>query len=155
MYSQQLKELVLQKRLEKLSLPKIASQLNLSLSTVRFWVYRTPKGTSMNISSKEKQCDLVLEYLSLPESERGAFLRTNGLFEHQIQDWVKEAFLSKTINESKNIKKLEKELEQKSKELNRKDKALHETHLLLGLQKKILEYAKKEEKPLLKNDKKS
>jgi hypothetical protein len=77
MYSAEIKSLVLKQRLEKISLPQIASNLNIPLSTVIFLVYGEKKGPSMNDFSNEKQleqnapCNLA----SLGASQRGHFVQ--------------------------------------------------------------------------------
>ena len=87
----------------------------------------------------EEKLAAVMEAAALPEEELGAFLRSNGIHEAQLQEW-RELMLSvlnpgsvqrtKKKNETKRVRELEKEL-------RRKDKALAETAALLVLKKKV------------------
>lgn len=88
--------------------------------------------------SAAKKLAVVLEAAALSEEELGAFLRSKGLHEAQLQEW-RELMLSgldpasvQRSNKKTDTKRV-KELE---KELRRKDKALAETAALLVLKKK-------------------
>ena len=86
----------------------------------------------------EEKLAAVLEAASLDDEELGAFLRSRGLHEVQLQQW-RDQMLSglepmavhrgKKAPEAKRVRELEKEL-------RRKDKALAETAALLVLKKK-------------------
>ena len=88
-------------------------------------------------NAKEK-LTAVLEAAALSDEDLGAFLRSKGLHEAQLQQW-QEQMLSglnpapvqrgKKTPEGKRVRELEKEL-------RRKDKALAETAALLVLKKK-------------------
>ncbi len=80
----------------------------------------------------------VLEAASLSDKELGAFLRSKGLHEAQLQQWCDQMLAGlepltvqrgKKTSETKRVRELEKEL-------RRKDKALAETAALLVLKKK-------------------
>jgi transposase-like protein len=96
----------------------------------------------------ERKLRVVLEALSLSDKELGAFLRREGLHEAQLEEMrsAVEAALSiqkkspskKGASDTKQIKKLEKELA-------RKDKALAEVTALLVLKKKLDTYFSGEE----------
>lgn len=88
-------------------------------------------------SPKEKLA-AVLEAASLSDEELGAFLRSKGLHNAQLQQWQEQmlaglepvtAGRSKKAPEAKRVRELEKEL-------RRKDAALAETAALLVLKKK-------------------
>jgi transposase len=88
-------------------------------------------------NAKEKLA-AVLEAASLSDEELGAFLRSKGLHEAQLQQWHDQMLTGlepltvprgKKAPESKRVRELEKEL-------RRKDKALAETAALLVLKKK-------------------
>ena len=88
-------------------------------------------------SAKEKLA-AVLESASLSEEDLGAFLRSRGLHNAQLQQWREQmlaglepvtAVRSKKAPEAKRVRELEKEL-------RRKDAALAETAALLVLKKK-------------------
>ena len=88
-------------------------------------------------NAKEKLA-AVLEAASLSDEELGAFLRSQGLHEAQLQQWRDQMLAGlepmtvprgKKALEGKRVRELEKEL-------RRKDKALAETAALLVLKKK-------------------
>jgi transposase len=91
--------------------------------------------------SAEAKLAAVMEAAALSDGELGAFLRSKGIHEAQLQEW-RELMLSglnpssvqrtKTKKETKRVRELEKEL-------RRKDKALAETAALLVLKKKAQE----------------
>jgi transposase-like protein len=88
--------------------------------------------------SAEEKLAAVLEAAALSDEGLGAFLRSRGLHEAQLQQW-REQMISglnpspmqrgKKAPETKRVRELEKEL-------RRKDKALAETAALLVLKKK-------------------
>ena len=88
--------------------------------------------------SAQEKLAAVMEAASLSDEELGAFLRSRGLHEAQLQQW-RELMLAglepaavqrgKQASEGKRVRELEKEL-------RRKDKALAETAALLVLKKK-------------------
>jgi transposase len=82
---------------------------------------------------------LLMESMSLPDDELGAFLRREGLHEAELREWRESAHealegraaaAGRKKQEVKRVRELEKEL-------RRKDKALAETAALLVLQKKV------------------
>ena len=88
--------------------------------------------------SAQEKLAAVMEAASLSDEELGAFLRSRGLHEAQLQQW-RDLMLAglepmtvqrgKKAPETKRVRELEKEL-------RRKDKALAETAALLVLKKK-------------------
>ncbi len=88
--------------------------------------------------SAEEKLAAVLKAAALSDEDLGAFLRSRGLHEAQLQQW-REQMISgldsspmqrgKKAPETKRVRELEKEL-------RRKDKALAETAALLVLKKK-------------------
>ncbi len=84
--------------------------------------------------SAEEKLAAVLEAASLSEEELGAFLRSRGLHEAQLQQWRDQMLVSL---EPKTAKRAEtKRIQALEKELRRKEKALAETAALLVLKKK-------------------
>jgi transposase-like protein len=88
--------------------------------------------------SAQEKLAAVMEAASLSDEELGAFLRSRGLHEAQLQQWrdlmlaglePKAVQGAKKAPEVKRVRELEKEL-------RRKDKALAETAALLVLKKK-------------------
>ena len=84
--------------------------------------------------SAEEKLAAVLEAASLSEEELGAFLRSRGLHDAQLQQWRDQMLIGL---EPKPAKRAEsKRINELEKELRRKDKALAETAALLVLKKK-------------------
>jgi transposase-like protein len=108
--------------------------------TVQMRHYVTKK--SPNSWSPEEKLATVLEAASLTDEQLGEFLRRKGLHETHLQQWrvqMLDGLGKKPVGrpkgksnpaQTKQIKKLEKEL-------RRKDKALAETAALLVLKKKV------------------
>jgi transposase-like protein len=87
--------------------------------------------------SAEEKLAAVLEAASLSEEEFGAFLRSRGLHEAQLQQWRDQMLIGL---EPKPAKRAEtKRIKDLEKELRRKDRALAETAALLVLKKKAQE----------------
>jgi transposase-like protein len=87
--------------------------------------------------SAEEKLAAVLEAASLSEEEFGAFLRSRGLHDAQLQQWRDQMIIGL---EPKPAKRAEtKRIKDLEKELRRKDKALAETAALLVLKKKAQE----------------
>ena len=87
--------------------------------------------------SAEEKLTAVLEAASLSEEELGAFLRSRGLHDAQLQQWRDQMLVGL---EPKAAKRAEsKRIQELEKELRPKDKALAETAALLILKKKAQE----------------
>lgn len=87
----------------------------------------------------EKKLKALMETSNLSESELGVYLRKEGIFISQLEEWKKE-FLSSMIlvKKSKPAKDdRDQKIKSLEKEILRKDKALAEATALLILQKKV------------------
>jgi len=84
--------------------------------------------------SAEEKLAAVLEAASLSEEELGAFLRSRGLHEAQLQQWRDQMLVGLEPKPAKRVET--KRIKDLEKELRRKDKALAETAALLVLKKK-------------------
>jgi hypothetical protein len=94
-------------------------------------------GRKPNDRKAHEKFQLVMKYFSLPEEERGKFLRENGLHSDHLEMW------KTTMEAGFSIKSKTPELAEEKKknkilerEIRRKDKALAEAAALLILQKK-------------------
>ncbi len=87
--------------------------------------------------SAEEKLAAVLEAASLSEGELGAFLRSRGLHEAQLQQWRDQMVIGLEPKPAKRVET--KRIRELEKELRRKDKALAETAALLVLKKKAQE----------------
>ena len=87
--------------------------------------------------SAEEKLAAVLEAASLSEEEFGAFLRSRGLHDAQLQQWRDQMLIGLEPKPAKRVES--KRIQELEKELRRKDKALAETAALLVLKKKAQE----------------
>jgi transposase len=97
------------------------------------------KKTSSRKRSGEEKLKALIEAGALSEADLGAYLRREGLYTHNLEEWKSE-FIS-IVNSSNKKKKVKDERDKKIKNLERdllrKDKALAEASALLILQKKV------------------
>jgi len=151
MYSQKFRESVVKRALAPgaPSLQSLTRELGLGNSTVSRWIEqagsvngmsgRKKKGRRPNDRTPAEKLQLVNEASALSDEEMGEFLRKNGIYGAQLEQWRKEALAglnaplrqrsTKNSPEAKKIRELEREV-------IRKDKALAETAALLVLKKK-------------------
>ena len=87
--------------------------------------------------SAEEKLAAVLEAASLSEEDLGAFLRSRGLHDAQLQQWRDQMLVGLEPKPAKRVET--KRIQELEKELRRKDKALAETAALLVLKKKAQE----------------
>jgi transposase len=88
--------------------------------------------------SPEEKMRLVLEASRISEAELGAFLRSKGLHEAELDEW-RDAMMSglKPASSKRGRSEDARRVRELEKELRRKDKALAEAAALLVLQKKV------------------
>jgi hypothetical protein len=97
------------------------------------------KQKSSNKWNPEQKLKVLMESSSLSESEMGAYLRKEGLFTHQLEEWKAE-FISSMVpaNKSRIVKdERDKQIKVLEREILRKDKALAEAAAIIILQKKV------------------
>ncbi len=127
------------------SADSVAQDVGVSLSCIYTWTKKygnlqamtNKSGIKPNDRKPHEKFQLVMNYFSLPEEERGKFLRENGLHSENLEQWKKllesgfeqKPKSSSSAEDKKKIKELEREI-------RRKDKALAEAAALLILQKK-------------------
>lgn len=129
------------------SAAQIAEETGVTIKTLYNWSEDYAKDTPMKkkVRSTFDKMKLVITYNSLPESEKGEFLRMNGLFDQDIEKWQQEVLEGKIENFTENmsrkeLQKAQQELDLTKKELRRKDKALAEAAALLILKKKAEDF---------------
>ena len=97
------------------------------------------KKTNRTKRSGEEKLKALIEAGALSEADLGAYLRREGLYTHNLEEWKAE-FIS-IVNSSKRKNKIKDDRDRKIKmlerDLLRKDKALAEASALLILQKKV------------------
>ena len=87
----------------------------------------------------EQKLKALIATASLSEAELGAYLRKEGLFAAQLEEWKKEFISSMTSARPKKIAKDDRDQKIKvlEREILRKDRALAEASALLILPKKV------------------
>jgi transposase-like protein len=155
-HPQEFREQALRKARERgeRSLGEIASELNMSLGTLKGWLKQTsatPEGTlhvAMPLAGElpasqwtaKQRLAALNESHSLSGPALHAWCRERGLFEHQLEAW-RAAFCSGTAADTRHdraaLKELQGKHEQLQRELHRKERALAEAAALLVLQKKF------------------
>jgi transposase len=102
---------------------------------------KTKKGASRSQGwSPEEKSRVVVESRGLAEEELGAFLRKEGLHLAQVEEWREAMYSGLTAaKKSRGVSAETKQIKKLERELRRKDKALAETAALLVLQKKVRE----------------
>ena len=145
-FPKELKESVSRRYLSTdVSYRALAEEIGASTWTVRGWVAefreqgtvgkrrkKKPAGTDQR--RPEEKLRLLLHVKGLSDTERGEFLRREGLHDGDLERWEQEALsglggTSNTSNEQR-IRELERER-------NHQDKRLKEAKALLELQKKV------------------
>lgn len=127
------------------SVREVCEDAGVSHRTAANWIYSRGSASDMKIKkdskkwSPEQKLKALIETASLSESEMGVYLRKEGLFSKQLEEWKAE-FLS-SMNSSAKPRLAKDDRDQKIKSLEReilrKDKALAEASALLILQKKV------------------
>lgn len=87
----------------------------------------------------EQKLKALIESASLSEPELGVYLRKEGLFSHQLEEWKKEFLSSMTPDRKSRVVKddRDKQIKVLEREILRKDKALAEAAAIIILQKKV------------------
>ena len=88
----------------------------------------------------EQRMSALIETGAMKDEDRSAWCRKNGIFQHNLDQWKKDAVSAMnpkaTRKQTEKEKALRKEISSLKKDLSRKDKALAETAALLVLKKK-------------------
>jgi transposase-like protein len=145
-YSNEFKDVMRAKLLNRgnRSKTEICKEAGVSLGIAGKWL--VPYGTSSQMKkqknsqkwSPEQKLKTLIETGSLSEAELGAYLRKEGLFNQQLEEWKKEFLSSIKSNKSMMYKDdRDQKIKSLERELLRKDKALAEASALLILQKKV------------------
>ena len=127
------------------TIAEVCEEAGVSVGAASNWIRPRVIGSGMKkqkSSSKyspEQKMRILIETAQLSESELGAYLRKEGLFDTQLAEW-KSDFIS--LMAKGRLKKIgkegrDKEIKGLRRELLRKDKALAEASALLILQKKV------------------
>jgi transposase len=147
-YSKEFKDSVRSKILSRgnRTIAEICEEAGVATAAASNWIrqYGSSSGMKKQKSSSqwnpEQKLKALIETASLSEAELGTYLRKEGLFSAQLDDWRSEFLSSMTSQRKlKNPKKDErdKKIVLLEREILRKDKALAEAAALLILQKKV------------------
>lgn len=146
-YSREFKDSVRSKILSrgKRTIAEICEEAGVGVPAASNWIrqHGSSSGMKKQKSSSqwnpEQKLKALIETASLSEAELGAYLRKEGLFSTQLDEWRSEFLSSMTSQRKlKTPKKDERDKKIKilEREILRKDKALAEASALLILQKK-------------------
>ena len=146
-YSNEFKDAIRAKILNRgnRSVAEICNEEGIKYSTADNWIRSRVKLTDMkkqkssNKFSAEQKLKALTETGSLSEAELGAYLRKEGLYSNQLDEWRAEFILSMAAVKKAKSGKDERDLKIRTleKEILRKDKALAEAAALIILQKKV------------------
>jgi transposase len=130
----------------KLETLRVVKEIGVSETTLNEWVNRYDMRSSMRQTKKrpkdhsiEDKLKAVMEFDSLLESDRGEFLRKNGLTSECILAWkqaMQKGLESMSKKPSKEVSLERQKIKELEKELNQKNKIIAETTALLMLKKK-------------------
>lgn len=131
----------------------LSEEVNVGQTTLSRWLREAAKIGSMSKEktlkprrpqdwTAEEKFQAVKEVSGLPEEELGAFLRSKGLHEAQLEQWRKKAeegarLALSSPGDTKARRGNSLRIRELERELRRKDKALAETAALLILKKKL------------------
>lgn len=122
---------------------QIAEETGVTTKTLYNWADKYSNGQLMKKKSRStfEKMKLVIEFNALSEEQKGAFLRSHGLYEEQVKEWQTEVLTGEiekfTENLArKNLEETQKELKKVKKDLKKKEEALAEAAALLILKKK-------------------
>jgi transposase-like protein len=144
-YSQEFQRLAVAKYLSRGKRPvtEVTRELGISPTYIYKWVNShcdedltmRPVSRSPDSVPAHERAKLVFEYEALAESEKGEFLRREGLTSEALAQW-KQAMVESLADQKASDSELKSQVKRLEKELQRKDKALAEAAALLVLQKK-------------------
>jgi transposase-like protein len=146
-YTSEFKDAIRAKILNRGSrtITEICEEAGVGVSAASNWL--KPHGSSLGMkkhksSSKrtpEQKMKILIETSQLTESELGAYVRKEGLFDTELAEWRSEFISLMTASRTRGVIKdgRDKKIKDLERELLRKDKALAEASALLILQKKV------------------
>lgn len=128
---------------------QISKETGISVRTIQDWHRKSKNGTLVTDGTTEdsspsnrnqaEKLALIIEAKTIPEQNRGEWLRKNGLHSEHVTLWEQELMATLNNRQSKITEEyaaLKKENRELKKDLAKKEKALAETAVLLALKKK-------------------
>lgn len=147
MHSMEFKEAIVKKLLSRgnRTIAEICDEAGISHRKGANWMYRrgiTPgmkKQKESNHKNPEQKLRILNETSSLGEPELGVYLRKEGIYSNQLEEWKQEILSALApVKIRKNAKDdRDEKIRLLEREILRKDKALAEATALLILQKKV------------------
>jgi len=129
------------------SVPELAQETGVPRNTLHYWRIRhmdqknSNSGKSGNGLSSEDKFAIVLETATMNEHELSAYCRKKGLYPQQVRTWRKQCQQANAPGsdkvDKKQLQEQNKQIKGLEKELQQKEKALAETAALLTLKKKV------------------
>ena len=154
-YSAKFKEEVVRKKLSGRTVLEISRETGVSTIAIYEWLKKYQGGNlntgykkyAGNYSTDEKY-NLLLESKSIPDENKGEWLRKKGVHSDHLSKWNDEikTKMAEPNKEKKEIQRLKEELKKAQREIKKKDKALAEAAALLVLKKKYQYLWEEEEK---------
>ena len=145
-YSREFKDAIVTKIINRgnLGIAEVCAREGIKSSTVYRWIKRDTLGAmktkpaSKSWSAREK-LQAVTETLSASETDTGEYLRREGLYSHQVEEWRGQVLASLEPTPKRPAMKdgRDDRIKELEREILRKDKALAEASALLILQKKV------------------
>jgi transposase len=145
-YSQEFKDAIVTKVINRgdLGIAEVCAREGIKVGSVYRWMRRDTLGMmktktgSKSWSAREK-LQAVSETLSTSEADTGLYLRREGLYSHQVDEWRGQVLASLESAPKRPTAKdgRDDRIKELEREVLRKDKALAEASALLILQKKV------------------
>ena len=142
-FSKGFKAQAVRRMLEGKSATALAKEMEVSQSTLSRWLREAMKDVELRTEepvkprawTPEEKLRLVTQFDALPEEERGALLRREGVHAVTVAEWRRAATAGLATNKAKG-ERPSKRIKELERELARKEKALAEFTALLVLKKK-------------------
>jgi len=152
-YSYQVKDAMLQKLFAPSgpSITELAAESGISDFTLRKWKKECGRETpTMGKNKREKsgnknwsnaqKLDAIIQTTEMSEEELGIYLRKNGLFSSDLENWKNKLSQEENQTDRQQLKsenfELKKQIKEHVRDLRRKEKALAEATALLVMKKK-------------------
>jgi transposase len=145
-YSQEFKDAIVTKVINrgKFGIAEVCAREGIRVGSVYRWMRRDNLGVmktkpaSKSWSAHEK-LQAISETLSTSETDTGLYLRREGLYSHQVEEWRGQVLASLESTPKRPAAKdgRDDRIKELEREILRKDKALAEASALLILQKKV------------------
>ena len=128
-YNAEFREAMLKKvfsRPDDVFVSQIALEANMPNETLFGWIKKAKRGTTKMKKEKytnEQKFNFCIEYFSLSDKAKGEYLRSNGLYSYELENWKKEFIHNQhPSNPGKDFQDNKKKIKELQKELGLMDK---------------------------------